>query len=356
MDRREFLATGALAIGGLMAGIEDLIIGPKPLEPILYAGPAGEPEGWESEPELAVHPPDSTIVGFDDSGFWMAPQNLGTTFRVKFQSDAYPLVHIYGTRSVANPTLDALFIDVRKHTDNTLMSELQMTSTNTFLKALTGIATEEASLYLLSGSEFRAMIPGSGYFNVVNTSQVSQGRIDNNGRFYPGNQLTRSLYDDGTRTAVSGGLSVVGGQIAFPATQVPSAGANVLDDYEEQSWTPTLGGTATYMIQVGRYIKIGKLVTAWCDLNVNVIGTGSTTTISGLPFTSANVAINHSGSVSYFNTLAVNTITLLPRNLPNTSTIQFAGMAASGASVTDGLAIFGNSTRVILKVTYEAAN
>jgi hypothetical protein len=47
------------------------------------------------------------------------------------------------------------------------------------------------------------------------------------------------------------------GQIAFPATQSASAGANTLDDYEEGDWTPVLtfgGGTTgiTYTVQLGR--------------------------------------------------------------------------------------------------------
>ena len=32
----------------------------------------------------------------------------------------------------------------------------------------------------------------------------------------------------------------IAGQIAFPASQSASAGANVLDDYEEGAWTPAL--------------------------------------------------------------------------------------------------------------------
>jgi hypothetical protein len=73
-------------------------------------------------------------------------------------------------------------------------------------------------------------------------------------------------------------------QLAFPAVQVPSAGANVLDDYEEGAWTPTLGGTATYGAQTGLYTKIGRLVHVYVRLVVGTLGTGSTSLISGLPF------------------------------------------------------------------------
>jgi hypothetical protein len=58
------------------------------------------------------------------------------------------------------------------------------------------------------------------------------------------------------------------GQIKFPATQNASAGANTLDDYEEGTWTPSIGGTATYSFQVGRYTKIGNMVAIQMDLQI----------------------------------------------------------------------------------------
>ena len=58
------------------------------------------------------------------------------------------------------------------------------------------------------------------------------------------------------------GLITTGGQIKFPATQVPSADANTLDDYEEGAWTPTITNiTITGTNQsVFKYTKIGRLV------------------------------------------------------------------------------------------------
>jgi len=73
--------------------------------------------------------------------------------------------------------------------------------------------------------------------------------------------------------------------VTFPATQVPSANANTLDDYEEGTWTPTVGGTATYgASNGGTYTKIGNMVYCNFSLQVSTIGTGSKTGITGLPF------------------------------------------------------------------------
>ena len=81
------------------------------------------------------------------------------------------------------------------------------------------------------------------------------------------------------------------GQIAFPATQAASAGANVLDDYEEGDWTPavTFGGGntgITYTNQLGKYVKIGRFValTGLLQLSSKGSSTGNAA-LTGLPFT-----------------------------------------------------------------------
>jgi hypothetical protein len=90
----------------------------------------------------------------------------------------------------------------------------------------------------------------------------------------------------GKALALQGASSTTGCGIAFPATQVTSTDANTLDDYEEGTWTPSVGGTATYTTQAGTYVKIGRVVYFSGYLVISVIGTGSQITISGLPFTS----------------------------------------------------------------------
>ena len=66
--------------------------------------------------------------------------------------------------------------------------------------------------------------------------------------------------------------------------------ANLLDDYEEGSWTPLMKGGATDMTTsgYGRYQKIGRVV--WLYFNVNVTNQNSASgnlTLYTLPFTTA---------------------------------------------------------------------
>jgi hypothetical protein len=64
---------------------------------------------------------------------------------------------------------------------------------------------------------------------------------------------------------------VSGGGVQFPAVAVPSADVNCLDDYEEGSWTPSVGGDATYTARAGKYVKIGRLVWASFTLTISVL-------------------------------------------------------------------------------------
>ena len=143
--------------------------------------------------------------------------------------------------------------------------------------------------------------------------------------------------------------STSGAGITFPATQSASSDANTLDDYEEGTWTPSLGGTTTYTQQVGEYTKIGNLVYLRATLQINVLGTGSTTNIFGLPFTGTNKRA--AGSCGFYSTTAVNVNQLTP--VVNTSNISFVSSPAAGTGVTDAPAIFGNSTYIFITVTYQ---
>ena len=94
-----------------------------------------------------------------------------------------------------------------------------------------------------------------------------------------------------------------GGNIAFPAVQVPSADVNTLDDYEEGSWTPTItfavpsGLSVAYGDRNGQYVKIGKLVSLSFIVTAIITKGGSTgdLQVTGLPFTHEGAGSQQSG-------------------------------------------------------------
>ena len=83
--------------------------------------------------------------------------------------------------------------------------------------------------------------------------------------------------------------------INFGASQGGGATSDLLDDYEEGTWTPvpqgaTTAGSVTAGTISGQYIKIGKLVYATVRMeNVTFSGSTGIIRIAGLPFTVANV-------------------------------------------------------------------
>jgi hypothetical protein len=115
-----------------------------------------------------------------------------------------------------------------------------------------------------------------------------------------------------------------------------TAAANALDDYEEGTWTPSLGGNTTYGGQSGYYVKVGSLVIVQGQVGVTTIGTGSTTVISGLPFTVTNVNGNRTaGSIAYYDALNVNVIALYAYAQPNNTQVSFASSNTSGVTFTN---------------------
>jgi hypothetical protein len=129
-----------------------------------------------------------------------------------------------------------------------------------------------------------------------------------------------------------------GGQMKFPASQNASADANTLDDYEEGTWTPTIGGSGgqsgqAYSIQVGWYVKVGRLVTAGFRVQLSSLGTITTDVqVQGLPFASANVA-NQTASCALgrwqnFTSTYVHLAAVLA---PNTTALTLS--AATGTAV-----------------------
>jgi hypothetical protein len=113
---------------------------------------------------------------------------------------------------------------------------------------------------------------------------------------YTNNTAKMTIASGGDATLSTGNLVIgtSGKGIDFSAD--PSAAgmtSELLDDYEEGTWTPevvgtTTAGTATYVYQDGYYTKIGNTVSVTCQIAYSGhTGTGNLR-INGLPFNSFN--------------------------------------------------------------------
>ena len=135
-------------------------------------------------------------------------------------------------------------------------------------------------------------------------TQISHGTGTDAITFYGSNSGTADgsptffemlkLKVDGDVVCGSGNLVLTDGQgIDFSADGNAGGMTNeLLDDYEEGTWTPTMGTnaggslTATYNIQTGTYTKIGRMVYILFDMTVSNTPTGTAgyPQVRGLPF------------------------------------------------------------------------
>jgi hypothetical protein len=143
--------------------------------------------------------------------------------------------------------------------------------------------------------------------------------------------------------------------IKFPATQVPSADANTLDDYEEGSWTPVIQGsssnpTVVYDSQNSTYTKIGKLVTLNGYIQTSSrTGGGGDIRISGLPFTTGSS--NHFGGTILLYAVNVGTVASVYASAPSSAT-YFSLLYSNNNGANWSNAIVGNIPNSLAAITF----
>jgi hypothetical protein len=100
-----------------------------------------------------------------------------------------------------------------------------------------------------------------------------------------------------------------GGGIDFSATSNGSGTmtSELLNDYEEGTWTPTVAfvgtpGTVNYISRAGRYTKIGRIVhSEYIIIGCSITGSVGYVTITGLPFTINATAAGYQSFAPYGN-------------------------------------------------------
>jgi len=151
--------------------------------------------------------------------------------------------------------------------------------------------------YTNSGDYMILQTNGAERMRITSTGKVGIGMnnpddtLDVNGTF----QVSSNSYQ--SNIYLSGSLFMGG-----------TGSANEIDDYEEGAWTPTVtfgGGSAGqgYNYQIGRYIKIGRLVHCTCYVYFNDKGSSTgTAKVSGLPFATRNqTALYAVAEIGYWN-------------------------------------------------------
>ena len=157
-------------------------------------------------------------------------------------------------------------------------------------------------------------------------------------------------------------IGTSGKGIDFSITSHPAGmTSELLADYEEGTWTPTItrsttDPTVTYGYQNGSYVKVGKLVYVTCGVSwaTNTGGSGSFQ-ISGLPYTNINSSPNYSQTLSIdFSgiTFAVGATQLGGYvNINTTNVILWSG----GSAISSGDVTLAGSGYVYMTACYVAS-
>lgn len=156
----------------------------------------------------------------------------------------------------------------------------------------------------------------------------------------------------GARNIFLGGVALTGGELtALLPVEITDDGTqfNITSATTSHSaWTASVGGTATYTGgQQGTWYRMGPLVHTFLSLTINLIGTGSTTTISGL-FPAAN-------GTPLFSCRAIGSATNIVSIMGQASGSTITLFSRTAASASDAQnAIFQNGTNVLLSGVYVA--
>ena len=158
-------------------------------------------------------------------------------------------------------------------------------------------------------------------------------------------------------------LNVLATGIEF--TPQGGSSVNLLDDYEEGTWTPgiTFGTnfvSGAFLSTYGTYTKVGRFATADSISTMSAAGSSTgTAALSGLPFTSATGQLRISGIFTYMNAfVACNSIPILYGQSGSTSADLIVSSSAGStiiATTSLSQSNFGNNTSWRAVVYYQTA-
>jgi hypothetical protein len=152
-------------------------------------------------------------------------------------------------------------------------------------------------------------------------------------------------------------MATSGKGIDFSATASGSGTmtSELLADYEEGTFTPTIIGTSTagvgvYTVQDAKYTKVGRLVTVEVDLGWSAhTGTGNMQ-ITGLPFTT-NATVFTSVTLGYVDNIALTAGNIMTAYTSKSSTLINLNQTPTGGGATIGVPI-DVAGRIMVSVTY----
>jgi len=171
--------------------------------------------------------------------------------------------------------------------------------------------------------------------------------------------IATSTLTEAARFTPIGNLAFPSGQgIDFSAT-AGTGTSELLDDYEEGTWTPVIygsssAGTATYSNQTGNYTKVGNLVCAVGRVSYSGhTGTGSMQ-MSGLPFTATGTNLMEPPIIVFGSDISLTANNYLVGTVKRSDTyVEFLQTPVGGGTISTVTVDTGGS--LFFTITYQAS-
>jgi len=260
-------------------------------------------------------------------------------FHVKSSGADYGIFHDASSKYTGFGTVPSNMIHMKYAGDYEM--KFENASSNAYFQMRSSSSGVRLANYLGMGTN---VTNGGFFFDLNGNGEVRWGR--NNSQI-----MTIEANNNLNLRGGAGNITFASGSgIDFSSTSDASGSTSELfDDYEEGTWTPSLGGDTTYTVQEGYYVKVGSLVNVKATILVNAIGTGSVDTISGLPYTNGGgiAACN----VAYWGTIATAVNHLVGTVTSDGTTIVMRGVTTAASTVST-ITTFQNSAYVELTATY----
>jgi len=244
---------------------------------------------------LRIQGSDITLQDSDGNGF-ISCNDTGTggTIYLKHGGSNKLATTSTGVDVTGSVTCDGLISEVEDASNASVTNVLTLTHLTTGSPAVgMGVSTKfivEDDPGTATIAAIEAIITGAG--NGEERGDLVFKTLDTDGRSASSSEPTESMRIDrlGNVTVSDGNLVIgtSGKGIDFSAATpdgTGSTGSEVLDDYEEGTWTPAVT-SGTVAVGSNKYVKIGKMVylTAWIG-SISDLTSSTEFEVTGIPFT-----------------------------------------------------------------------
>ena len=161
--------------------------------------------------------------------------------------------------------------------------------------------------------------------------------------------------------SATGLFTLTSGQIKFPATAVPSADPNTIDDYEEGTYTVTItaatSGTVTLKTtaDLGSYTKVGRVVHIGGQITIASVSSPVGYALIIAPFTSVSLADKahySAGTVGFTLVNFTGGNWVFPRISGGSSGFNLISVTDNGTWVKEHASIFSANDEMTFQLTY----